>query len=1098
MKSIYPYGNKLYPVLHILNVALMAFIVLHQPQKMFAQVKLTPADVRRLKAYEDQAGQTCRLLYDVKIQPRLKLLLGPEFIHLRNNIYGVDDGCWTDDGWLFMSGQAAHEGGEEHGFVGVSLDTGSVYAALFTKQKFTIYGIAQAYNGDSNTLPLQLTDWINRTWHLAIEFNNGLPSNTKKLDVKTPPKVELSSPQGNSVIAKNSSTTTASTIADAALAKGGLPFVGTRTFCSEDDEGQATITIRKDGFTTVKSDMVAIDDFGPFPFVFSGKLSAKGIVRRESGRYLEIVSVSAIRMHDGGTWIDGKPCDDFFSEESSVNSVVFSPDGATLASGNFNSTIKLWDVASGKHLKTLIGHSRMISSLAFSPNGTMLASGGNDGTIRLWDLATGKELSTLQGNIFSVAFSPDGKTLASGDNITSKLWDVASGRASKILKGHTGVVRSVAFSPDGKTLASGGWDGIINLWDVASWQAVRTFKWNAVVKPVNSSIVSIDFSPDGKTLAGGSVDIKLWDVASGRELKTLKRQSENWSSIAFCAGGKILASGGDDNGPIKMWDVASGRELKTLTGHTSIVNSVACSPDGWTLASGSDDKTIRLWDLVSGQQLKILGLPKVADNVNGSSNSVSVKEQSVTADSGRDSITSIGKEEMGVARAMFMLYGNYDSSTNSASWRGKETVYIDGYAELVVLAATPILSKPFMENNTPKFILVTSSFNKEEPADCHACGVRIGAAVFVKKDNIWRMELGQKDVALYGAFGAAPDADMVKIGPDRFAFTFSWGEMHGGDEGYIVNYIDRVNGKFKEILTVVTSHDTSGAGTLSPAEANETSKSKIEYVQGSNPAYFDIKVTSRGKRGAKVGRRVIMRPFTEVKVYKFSGRCYKTPGEPSVCDNIEADYDIPLETTSSEIPKDPTTEAQVDPNSLELRYWEMIKNSTNSELFKIYLSRYPNGRFAEEARLRVESAKPGANPAKPAATPLPAEMTAAERARNTRVFEVQDGSKTSGWLTVTPGLLSFEPKKAQAGKNLTIQCSDIKHFEPGQSTVKTPHVNLFLTSGNATPIVFYTSSGGTGVIGIFVKGLPEKPVVDITSNVLYAITEACKLNPTNH
>ena len=108
--------------------------------------------------------------------------------------------------------------------------------------------------------------------------------------------------------------------------------------------------------------------------------------------------------------------------------------------------------------------------MAFSPDGQRLASGSWDQTIRLWDVASGRSLLELKGHsayVSSVAFSPDGQRLASGsgDN-TIRLWDVASGRSLLELKGHSASVDSVAFSPDGKLLASGSWDKTIRLWDI--------------------------------------------------------------------------------------------------------------------------------------------------------------------------------------------------------------------------------------------------------------------------------------------------------------------------------------------------------------------------------------------------------------------------------------------------------------------------------------------------------------------------------------------------------------------------------------------------------------------------------------------------------
>jgi len=287
---------------------------------------------------------------------------------------------------------------------------------------------------------------------------------------------------------------------------------------------------------------------------------------------------------------------------NSVISIAFSPDGRTLASGSGGNTIKLWDVASGRELRTLTSHTDSVSSVAFSPDGRTLASGGKDKTIKLWDVASGRELRTLTGHadaVNSVAFSPDGRTLASGSlDVTVKLWDVASGRELRTLDGG---LRPVLFSPDGRTLASLVSGSLrIQIWDVASGRALRTLASEA------ATTNSFAFSPDGKTLAGSEDEkgIRLWDVASGQQLRTVVGLASAVYTVAFSPDGRTLA--GTEDNAIKLWDVTTGRELRTLAGHIDEVNSVALSPDGHTLASSGRGSTIALWDLTSGRELRTL------------------------------------------------------------------------------------------------------------------------------------------------------------------------------------------------------------------------------------------------------------------------------------------------------------------------------------------------------------------------------------------------------------------------------------------------------------------------------------------------------------
>ncbi|AFY43299.1 serine/threonine-protein kinase [Nostoc sp. PCC 7107] len=171
----------------------------------------------------------------------------------------------------------------------------------------------------------------------------------------------------------------------------------------------------------------------------------------------------------------------------------------------------------------------------------------------------------------------------------------------RTLIGHSEAVNSAAISPDGNTLASGSGDKIIKLWNLATGEQIRTLRGHSEL------VRSFAISPDGKTLASGSEDktIKLWNLATGEQIRTLRGHSELVRSVAISPDGKTLASGSDDK-TIKLWNLATGEQIRTLTGHSELVFSVAISPDGKTLASSSFDKTIKLWNLATGEQIRTL------------------------------------------------------------------------------------------------------------------------------------------------------------------------------------------------------------------------------------------------------------------------------------------------------------------------------------------------------------------------------------------------------------------------------------------------------------------------------------------------------------
>jgi WD40 repeat protein/uncharacterized caspase-like protein len=357
----------------------------------------------------------------------------------------------------------------------------------------------------------------------------------------------------------------------------------------------------------------------------------------------------------------------FDGHPGGIKAVVFSPDGKHIISGGADQKAKLWDADTGELLQIYEGHTRPVTSVAFSGDGTrMLSASGEEDiatdesfTMKLWDAQPGSRTSlglsvemapgdsgtglskkvpegvrvsevftsgpaaaagikkgdtilAINGTRISntdafdrqlAKFAPDDilKLLIGRENKQQNLSVKAARQGGNLLHTFEGTydsmaINSIALSPDGRRALSGGKDFKMKLWDVASGRLIRTFEGK------QSEIMSVAFSPDGARAASASNGIVMvWDVESGRVVRAI--QHSDWVySVAFAPDGTKLASGGADH-LVKLWDVTSGRLLRTLEGHSGAVKSVVFSADGVRLLSASEDATLKVWNTATGQSI---------------------------------------------------------------------------------------------------------------------------------------------------------------------------------------------------------------------------------------------------------------------------------------------------------------------------------------------------------------------------------------------------------------------------------------------------------------------------------------------------------------
>ncbi|MGD9092733.1 MAG: tetratricopeptide repeat protein, partial [Anaerolineales bacterium] len=304
----------------------------------------------------------------------------------------------------------------------------------------------------------------------------------------------------------------------------------------------------------------------------------------------------------------GRHAATFKGHTGMVESVFLSADGRYALSGSEDKTLKLWELESGRCLRTFEGHMNKVSAVCLSADGRYALSGGGyspifqgaqvfpgerDQTLKLWDVNSGRCIRTIEEHtgVTSVSVSANGRYALSGSGDGKpKLWDLTNGHCLRTFDGHSYGVISVCLSADGRYALSSS-DQSIKLWELASGRCLRTIDEHF------GYMTSVCLTASGHyALSGVDQTLKLWELASGRCLRTIKGHTDRVTSVSLSVDGRFALSGSRDT-TLKLWELANGRCLRTFEGHTDWVSSVSLSADGRFALSGSEDKTIRLWTL---------------------------------------------------------------------------------------------------------------------------------------------------------------------------------------------------------------------------------------------------------------------------------------------------------------------------------------------------------------------------------------------------------------------------------------------------------------------------------------------------------------------
>lgn len=295
---------------------------------------------------------------------------------------------------------------------------------------------------------------------------------------------------------------------------------------------------------------------------------------------------------------------------AAVRTVAYSPDGNFLATGSRDNSIKLWQVSTGREIRTFLGHLNPVNVVVFDPSGQWLASGSSDNSVIIWDVATGNIRLKISGHsrrVSSLDFNSDGTLLASGGwDSKVYVWNTASGEKVGEYKGNPatgiGVGVQVLFTKNSQQLITGNDDGKIIIYDLQSGVAKDTLR-NISPSSCGGCPSFIQLGEKGSELLSASRrgPVTLWNMQTGKKLEEYSEEGEEYNAVGM--EGKTMFASDEDT--VKIWNT-TGRLINNILLTETEINAAALSPDGKRLATATNDRITRIWNAETGKLVKEL------------------------------------------------------------------------------------------------------------------------------------------------------------------------------------------------------------------------------------------------------------------------------------------------------------------------------------------------------------------------------------------------------------------------------------------------------------------------------------------------------------